>query len=540
MSEVVNNSSENEIGQLQDWFFLFISKWYWFLTSVLVMLFIAIAYLAITPTIYTRNMSVLIKDNSKSSTTISTEEMFENMGMFNAKTDINNELLTLKTPILMETVVSKLGLNITYSAKHHFESKVLYKTSPIVLQIEKEDEFKQMSMIIHILPNHKISLSDLTLNNEDIHYEEVTCNMTDTITTPLGRIVVFPTEFYTKEYENIPIQFNKTTVRLAAKSYSTALKAELAEKNATVINLAINDVSTMRAEDVLNTLVSVYNENWIKNKNQITISTSEFIGERLNIIEQELSGVDENISSFKSKNLLPDIKSVSDKYMQQSSDNERNLLGLTTQLAMVRYIGNYLRDDKYLQKLLPTNSGIDNMNMEKQISQYNEIVLQRNNLLSNSSEQNPVVKKMNKALASMKEAIILSVDDLMAVLKIQIQNISNSESQNRDKLASNPNQVKYLLSVERQQKVKEALYVFLLQKREENELSQTFTAYNTQIINPPMGPILPVAPRKNIILLIAFVIGLALPMLIFFLIETLNTLVRDRKDLESLKIPLVG
>ncbi|MEG2366301.1 MAG: polysaccharide biosynthesis tyrosine autokinase [Alistipes sp.] len=540
MSEFVNNNSESEIGQLQDWLFLFLSKWYWFLASIVAALLIALFYLATTTPVYTRSMSVLIKDNSKSSSSISTEDMFENMGMFNSKTNVNNELLTLKAPILMESVVKKLGLNVTYTASHHLQRHVLYKSSPIDVRMEKGAALDRVSMTIRILPNHKLSIADMMHDGEEVDFEPTKCDLADTIATPLGRMVVLPTEFYNEEYENTSIHFNKTTLRAAAKGYSKALKAELADKKANVIDLTINDVSTERAEDILSTLVSAYNESWINNKNQITISTSEFIGDRLDIIEKELSGVDENISAFKSKNLLPDVAAVSNKYMMQSTENERNLLGLTTQLAMTRYIGNYLRADKEMQKLLPTNSGIDNMNMETQISEYNTLMLQRNNLLANSSEQNPVVKSLNKSLASMKEAIIGSVDDLIAILKIQVSNISNSEAKNRDNLASSPNQVKYLLSVERQQKVKEALYVFLLQKREENELSQTFTAYNTQIINPPMGSPLPVAPRKGLVLLMAFFLGAALPMGILFLIESLNTLVRSRKDLEGLTVPFVG
>lgn len=189
---------------------------------------------------------------------------------------------------------------------------------------------------------------------------------------------------------------------------------------------------------------------------------------------------------------------------------------------------------------LPTNSGIANVNIESQIGEYNKMVLDRNRLIANSSEKNPLVKDLGNSMQSMKRTILQSVDNLIVSLNTQIRSIRQQEATTTQQLASNPSQAKYLLSVERQQKVKEELYLYLLQKREENELSQAFTAYNTRMITAPRGSALPTAPNKKNILLVALALGLLVPAVIIFMQENMNTKVRGKKDLENLSVPYLG
>lgn len=207
---------------------------------------------------------------------------------------------------------------------------------------------------------------------------------------------------------------------------------------------------------------------------------------------------------------------------------------------MTRYIRNYLTNDANRTQLLPANSGIESANIESQIAEYNKQLLQRNSLVANSSAENPLVMDMDQALASMRGAIIRSIDNQIVTLNSQIKSLRQTEQQTTSRIAANPTQAKYLLSVERQQKVKEALYLFLLQKREENELSQAFTAYNTRIVTPPHGSMLPTSPVRKNIFMVAFALGLLIPTVIIFMRENMNTRVRGRKDLESVTVPFIG
>ena len=269
-------------------------------------------------------------------------------------------------------------------------------------------------------------------------------------------------------------------------------------------------------------------------------STSEFIEERLTNLTKELENVDEKISDYKSVNLLPDIQASLAKDMQQSGKNFDELLKLHNQLSMAKFLRERLDDKSKDDQLLPSNVGISAGGVESLVAEYNKLMLDRISYVENSSVNAPVVKDIDRRLSSQKMAIVRSLDNYVAQIQKQIDNVRASDEQINAQIASNPRQAKVLTSVQRQQTVKEALYIFLLQKREENELSRTYTAWNTSIIQPPTASRIPAAPKKNMIMLMAFVLGLVVPGGLLFLRDTMNHTVRGRKDLDSLDVPLVG
>lgn len=523
--------------RIQDLWSMFVPKWYWFAISLFITLTIAVLYLLSTPPIYTRTAAILVKDNSKSSSSTSAMNDFSDLGIFKSNTNINNELLTLKSPTLMTEVVNRLGLNETFTIRKGLKNVDLYKVSPVTITFCDKTEVP-LSFTIKFSSKEAFAISELEISGEDIG-ETLSAQMGDSIQTSAGIMIVSPTQEFTDAFIGTSIRYVRGSVRAAVDTYSNALVAELGNEDATIINLSINDTSIRKAEDILNTLIEVYNENWIRDKNQIAVSTSQFISDRLGVIESELGHVDENISSYKSEHLLPDVQAASSLYMAQSAENNKELSTLNNQLSTAQYIRREL-NTKQLDQTLPANSGIVSANIETQISEYNNLVLDFNRLIANSSEKNPLVKNMASSLQSMQRTIIQSVDNLIVSLNTQIRSLRRQEEATTNRLASNPNQAKYLLSVERQQKVKEELYLYLLQKREENELSQAFTAYNTRLITAPRGSMFPTAPRKMNILLVAFAVGLLVPAVGIFMKENMNTKVRGRKDLENLSIPFIG
>lgn len=532
------NKPADDFIRLQDLWGMLFPKWYWFAISLGVAFTVATLYLLVTPPVYTRTASILVKDDSKGGgSTGSGMGDFSDLGIFKNNTNINNELLTLKSPTLMTEVVYRLKLNENYTVKEGLKKKDLYKDSPVsVTGIGPLDI--QLEFTIELSSNERFTLSDFVWGKETVD-ESVEGTVGDSIQTPAGTLILRATPAFSTEILDTPIRYVRKSIKEVTDQYTDALRAELGSEDATIISLSIDDTSIHRAEDVLGTLIQVYNEKWIQDKNQIAISTSQFINDRLGVIEGELGHVDENISSYKSEHLLPDVQAASSLYLSQSAENKKQLLALNSQLSTAKYIRKEL-NRKLLTQPLPSNSGIDNVNIQSQIGEYNTMVLERNRLLENSSEKNPLVKDLSKSLRSMQTAIVQSVDNLISSLNTQIRDLRTQEASTVSQLASNPNQAKYLLSVERQQKVKEELYLYLLQKREENELSQAFTAYNTRIITAPRGTEWPTAPRKMNILLVAFALGLLVPAVVIFMRESMNTRVRGRKDLENMDIPFVG
>lgn len=528
--------------RIQDLYYLCLAKWRWFVLSLVVCLGIAAIYLLKTPPVYTRTASLLIKEESKGqSLSGDVGASFSDLGLFQSNTNVNNELISLKSPAVMYDVVKRLHLEVDYSTEGSFYPQVRYgQNLPLTVSFAGLADNETATLTVEPVRPQGIKLTSFVHNGEKVKGEVVGA-LNDSLVTPIGKVVIRPAAaFVDWQKSSELLTVSRSGLNSAVSRYAGGLSVALNDEKATIIDLSFRDVCIQRAEDILNTVIAVYNENWIKDKNQIAVSTSMFINDRLGVIEGELGHVDENISTFKSENLLPDVQAASQLYMTERSQAQSQILTLNTQLSMARYIRNYLTAGSSRNQLLPANSGLESANIESQISEYNNLQLQRNNLVANSSEQNPLVVDMDESLRSMRMSIVSSVDNLITTLNTQIHSLEKSDQRATEHIAANPSQAKYLLSVERQQKVKEALYLFLLQKREENELSQAFTAYNTRIITPPTGSMAPTAPMKKNILLIGFALGLLIPVVIIFLQETMNTRIRGKKDLEGLSIPFVG
>lgn len=529
---------------IKDLMLLYLSKWRWFLLSLAVCIGLAVVYLLRTPSVYTRTATLLIEDNDKGGSISASEMSFADLGLFQSNTNVNNEIIAMSSPALMQDVVRRLHLDMTYSADGRFHDEVLYgSTLPVTVALNEFTDGESASLTMYVDTSGAVSLYDFrtVLNGENVRYKDVVQGKVgETVETPLGGIVVNPTAFFHRVGSGMEITVSKSTLYGATTAYSSKLTVSLLQKEATVVSLSMKDVSVQRAVDVLNTLISAYNESWVSAKNQIAVSTSAFIDDRLRVIEHELGAVEEDISSYKSKNLIPDLQASSDLYIQQSSETEVKLLELSNRMYMVRYISDYMSREENAFELLPAGTGIESTGIEGQILEYNNKLLERNYLVASSSTSNPLVVDADQALQSMRATILTSLENYTVMLQNQMESLRQQESKATDRIAATPDQAKYLLSVERQQKVKESLYLFLLQKREENELSQAFTAYNTRLITPPVGSIAPTSPARMQILLIAFVLGLVIPMGVFFLKENGNTRLRGRKDLESMSVPYIG
>lgn len=531
-------AGNDDFLRIQDLFILCLAKWYWFVISLAILLGAATIYLLKTPPVYTRSASLLIKEDGKSGSGNEAAGVLGDIDIFRTSTNINNEMLSMQSPAVMYEVVRRLHLDVNYTTDGRFYDPVIYGSdNPYEVSFFDLGDAESASFTLRPDKDGQVKLTDFTRNGEEADGDAVTA-LNDTVQTPVGRLLVNARPGSTAAQQTVFV--SRISLQDATAGYSSRLSVALNDEKSTVVNLTLQDVCTQRAEDVLNTLISVYNENWVKDKNQIAVSTSMFINERLGVIERELGNVDEDISSYKSENLLPDVQAAASMYMAESSETNAKIQTLNTQLSMTRYVRSYLTGASSRNQLLPANSGIENSGIEKQIAEYNTLQLRRNDLVANSSETNPLVVDMDHSLHALRDAIIRTLDNYVTTLNTQLRALQQSARQTTARIAANPSQGKYLLSVERQQKVKESLYLFLLQKREENELSQAFTAYNTRVIMPPSGSMAPTAPAKKNILLIAFVVGLIVPIAVIFLRESMNTRIRGRKDLEALTLPFVG
>lgn len=518
---------------------ILISHWYWIILSVLLSWGIAEAILHVSRPVYTRSASILIKQVNKGTSLAGDASGFSDAGLFAQNADVNNEIFLLRSPSVMTEVIRRLDLQMDYEMDGTFHRGTLYGVGlPVTVQMPDTPDQDECGFTLDYTQDSIVTLSSFTHNGRPIEQSSIKGKLRQPIVTPVGKVIVTPTSnfFVTSK----PIIANHLRLQGALSRYANELTVE-SEGGSTIINLSINDFDIQRAEEILYTLISIYNERWMEDRNQISVSTNQFINERLKVIEDELGSVEDNISTYKSQNLIVgNAESMAGMFISEAQNAKSQIVDLNNQLYMARSVRGYLTNEQNFNQLLPSSQGMSSAAISGQIAEYNKLLLRRNNLLSASSLQNPIVQDLDNQLSALRGTLIVSIDNHINELNVLIQSAKGVQSYGNSRAAASPTQSKYLLSVERQQKVKESLYLFLLQKREENELSQAFTAYNNRVVTPPSGSNEPTSPVSRNIYLFSLLVGLLLPIAVLILAELANTSVRGRKDLDGLKIPFLG
>lgn len=573
---MATSSKKSKTETLKKFALQCLRRWPLFLVSLLLSMCFAIYHLYTAQPQYTRETQLLIKEESKNNK-VSVSDLTEDLGTFSGNTNVNNELSRIQSPTLIKNVVKKLHLDMEYKRLSSFGKKrVIYGAeNPINIEILGLDEnevcdfdisLDSAAMIAYAKkdmmknvdyddstqvqqndPNKpKFTISNLKYAGKEIEDSLIGKLETSMVLYKKLRILVS----YNSEYKNYGkdrsentfptnIHVSRFGVVKGVEYFKQKLQVSLIDKKSSILNLSYSDADAKRAEDVLIALIEAYNENLLEGKNKIALSTSQFINDRLSLIERELGNVDENISTYKSKNLTPDVDEVARLHLDKASQAQDRVSELDAQLAMLEYIRDFIANN-HEKQFLPAVTNITNSVIEKSIEEYNALLLKRNELLSNSSVKNPMVVSYDKNLADMERSILVSIDSQIDAIDSQIINLRKTEASSKAKIASSPTQTKYLLGVERQQKVKETLYLFLLQKREENELSQAYSAYNNQIISQPNGKLEATSPIKRNILIVALLLGVLIPAILIFVWESIKGKIDKLDDLADLPVQLLG
>ena len=550
-TELENNSSQEnqETEDALQWrtiLDIIIVKRWWIVLSVICFMVIAALYLQHASRTYSRSTTILIKDDEKGESAMnSVSSELSDLGMFSSKSNVNDEMQALQSPYLMYLVIKQLKLNISYTEHQFLRDDELYKTTPISATFAKSEDDDVFSFKVKILSADKYELSEFVkFDKKEEKPVKIKSKMEvrayQNVNTPIGQVVITPSSTFKTDDIDREIGISKTDANKLADGYCKSLNIELADKKASVLTLSYTDLSTQKAEDVLNTLLDIYSRERIEDKKQSAINTSKFINGRLLIIEQELGGIDNNIEQYKSSQLLTNVQLEGANCLQESNEYSGKALDISNQLAIAKYIKQVLDAPEDKPSMLPANSGLTDNGVSTQITSYNDMVMKRDRLIANSSTRNPLVVELDYSLKGMRNSIDKSLANLIHSYTLQANSLRGKEGQIHQKIAENPKQEKYLLSIGRQQKIKESLYLYLLQKREENELSGSLMVSNIRMITPPRGEDKPISPKKKQILAIAFLLGFAFPVGIFWLLDTMDGTIRGKKDLEKLSIPYLG
>lgn len=521
---------------VMDIIFKTLHRWPWIVLSVAVCVTSAYFYLLRIPIVETRSAEILIKSDKGKTGGV---EDFADFGLYTGGVDVNNEIMSLKSTDLMEEVVRRLRLNVNYFQDGRFRDPVLYGWNlPLTVSLPHLGDDASASFKVSVADGNRVTVSNLVYDGKQ-YEKSYTGRFNDSINTPMGRIAVMPTTNYVSG-DDAEVLVQRVPVSAATGSWAGRLNVATSNEKGTVLRLTVADESAQRADDVLTNVIAVYNENWVRDKNQIAVSTSNFINERLGVIEQELGGVENEISSYKSANMMTDVQSMTSTAMNISQESANAIQDINTQLSLIRYVRQYVTGDTYRDQMMPAPAGLGVANVQGLISEYNAIMQKRNELIAKSSDKNPLVAQLDSQLAALRQVMVRTIDNNVMALNSQLKTLQHNEAKALSRVAASPAMAKHLLGIERQQKVKESLYLFLLQKREENELNQAFTAYNTRIVNKPGSAGVAPTPDRRSFMMFAFLLGLAIPFAYSFATESLNSKLRGRKDIEDLPTPFLG
>ena len=538
------NINNNQVGREEEpmiqiadlWRMIWGYKW-WYVASAVICLAFAIFYLYRTPLTYVRTAKVMVDESDQDATMRNLGVASAGMMRLRSFNSVENEIEAFASPDLMQTVVERLGLEVSYVSQQVLRNVELYRNSPVEMRLAGGNPQSSFSFLVTPQDENTVILYDFRIADQRIS-DPVEAHYGDTIQTPVGSVVLYKTADMKSFRHDIRISWANSMAR--AKGYCGRLSISLSGKESSVLVLSMQDEYPARSTAILNSLIDVYNEEWIRNKNRSAINTAEFINERLVVIEEELHTVEDALKNYKASNNLTDIKAVAQTYLDESSLYATKAFEVNNQLAIARYIKNHLNDPENSDKLIPSNLGLTSASVESQIGEYNDILLQKDRLSNGSGSNNPLIADMTASLEAIRSAILRSVENLIASLELQSEKIGSQEKQILSRMSSNSGQELKLLSIERQQQMIQSLYMFLLQKREENELAALVNVGNTRVIMKPNGSSNPVSPNKMLILFAALVLGCGIPFVIIFLMRVLDTTIKNKEDLgENLSMPFL-
>ena len=506
-----------------------LKKWRWFAASVATMLVLAILFLLVVAPRYERTATVLIKDENGSGGLISSMMggmgMLAGLGGLGISTNVLNEMEIISSPGMIDKVVDKLEMGTRYQAYDGLMKRDLWhETLPIKVnfpQLQKDDG---AYMKMDLRKDGTFTLYKFRKNGKKVD-GEAEGKIGTMCETPIGKVSVIKTNDFDKSFtkdDEMTIRITKERRYDIIDRVQKRLNIGMADDQAEIISISFQDQSEEKAELVVNTLIKTYQEEWLKDKQDEADASTQFINERIHAIEQELSGLDTNIAQFRGRNLLPDYEEAAKMYLKNATITYEAQVKVNNYLYMLEQMRDEVKNIEGKNIVLPANLLPDNPNVALEIAEYNKLQTKRNSMVANSSENNPLVKDLDLQLKGMRNAIINSIDQGVAQLKAQQKGITREDQKLKGEMSIAPEKITKILPAERQQKIIEALYVYLLEKREENNITHVFNAQNMRLVSPPMGDWKPAFPKKSITLITAITLGMALPAFFIFILCSLG------------------
>lgn len=534
------NSEESNIN-LKTILEKYLSYWKWFLGSVFLCLILATLYLRYSVPVYSASTSLLIKDD-QSGNFASELSAFEDIGLFSGKKNvIDDEIEILKSRSIAENTVKAGDFNTTYITEGRIKSSDAYGINPIKVNfLNKDDRFYKIDTLFTIdvkSPNRFEILDQENVSQGEFNFNQI-INSKD-----LGPFQVVKNIVLNKKSERVPLTNGKTIVGLTnlqscAESYKARINVATLSKFSNIVALSINDEVPAKAKDYLDKLVEIYNEDAINDKNLISEKTAKFINDRLGIITTELDGVERQAENYKKSKNITDIPAEAELNLRSNEEYTAEGVSVTAQLNVVEMMIGYLKSSK--EEIIPSNIISDDTGSAVLIGEYNNLVIERNRILKSSMPDNPIVVRLTDKINALRGNINESLSKLKSTLQAKSSGVISQKGNIQGKISQLPQIEREYRGIFRQQQIKEELYLYLFKKREETAISLAATAPNSKVVDKAFSSNVPVTPKRGLVYLMSFLLGLLIPFAIIYLIDLLDTKVKNRQDVDKLGIPFIG
>ena len=462
----------------------------------------------------------------------------EELAMMGSVSNVENELYILKSRSLVRSVINRLDLHTSYIVEGRIKSTDLYTQSPVIVDMAQSD-LDKLSETIRFEMQMTSALS--------VHIRGLVAGKTiDTTFAQLPAVLM--TDLGTISFTRRPdVNVNYSLLYVSIEhpdavisTYRGNLEVAQASKQATVINISLNTPYREKGKDFINTLIEVYNNEAIEDKNQEARNTQLFIEERIAIIDKELSTAEQNVEEYKRTEGLSDLQLNLQRDMQMGSQYEQRVVDVETQLDVVNSLNSYLNSPANSSKTIPSNIGIQDPTLSATTSEYNRLLLERERLAQSMTDDNPAMKRLNEQISGLRESISASISSVQQGLQIRRRDARNQASLFGGRVSAVPTQEREFMELSREQQIKASLFLMLLQKREENALALAAYANKAKVLDEAANAG-QVAPRVMIVYLAALLLGLLIPMGIIYVSDLLQYRIRTRGDIERItRVPILS
>ena len=527
-----------------------ILNWYWFVLSLIIFGGIGAIYLRYTTPLYQSTAKLLIKDDDNgSSRRGSSLQNITNLGTISNSAGIDNEMEILSSHSIAEDAIRDLKLYVNYTTEGKVKDVITYRDQPLVVDIDAA-HLDRLNRPINLnitkngssfVVNGTYSVPTDEENSEGpFSINKKFTSLPATIPTRAGIITINSNNGRTL-HEGQVLKVSILSPKMASDKYVGELKIGQSGKGTSILQLQLTDEVPQRSLDYLKQLAIVYNRQANEDKNAVAHQTEKFINSRLEKINAELGKTEGELQNYKQKNGMVELKMNASNSVSNQNTSEQKLAEMETQIELFNTIAREVESSsRNLTQVIPSNVGLDDESSTSLINKYNELVLERNRLLRSASESSPVVEPLTDQIRDLNVNIRRAIAAARKNLQIQRDAVLAQVTKYTDQVEETPQQERMLTQIGRQQEVKSGLYLMLLQKREENSISLAATADKGRLIDDPQlnGK---VSPNSTYIMLIALVIGLAIPVFIILIIQFFRYKIEGHDDVARLtKLPIIA